>query len=579
MAFDTETTGLDAQQVDLVGICMSVREGTGCYIPTGHSTSEPQLPLQTVIDYLRPVLESPVILKVLHNAKYDMAIMHRYGIELTPIADTMLMSNSMFGGLHRHGMDECSARYLRYQPIKFTEVVPNGTTFADVSHDAATAYAAEDGDVTLRLHQVMRTKLAADPAGMSVYTNLELPLVPVIARMERTGIKADVPYLGELTKQFTHERDLRLDMAESLAGIEFNPASPLQVGEVLKRMGVALTETTESGQTATGVKVLEDVLETGELPDNGSEELIRVILDWRKFNKLIGTYTEALPTRVNPHTGRIHPSFGMASTTTGRLACSEPNLQNIPARTAEGKLLRNAFVAEPGHKLISADYSQIELRVLAHATGDPNLLGAFDNGIDIHTMTAALVNDVTIEAVTKDMRRDAKAVNFGIVYGISGYGLARQLKISVDDADRLIAGYFRRFGSIQSYMERAKEMARQNGYVMTMAGRKVWAPDINSGSRARRRYAERAVVNAPIQGTAADIIKEAMIKVDAMLAANEMQTRLLLQVHDELVFEAPDREVAVVLPMINECMESVADYIDVPLVVDAKSGATWGDAH
>lgn len=579
---DSETSGLDSQQCDLVGVCLSVRPGTGVYVPLGHSTGEPQISLQAAIAHLKPLLEHPMITKVLLNAKFDMAVFHRYGIDLSPVEDVMLMSNSMFGGSGRHGMDYLSERWLRYAPIKFAEVVGSGAnqlTFDAVPIDRACQYASEDADITLRLFDVMSGKLRNDPDGRHVYETLERPLINVIARMERFGIVANHSYLSELTAQFTASAERCLDEAYGLAGVEFNLASPRQVGEVLRRMGVGLTETTETGQIATGVEVLQDVLENGQLPENGAAELIAAILEYRKFTKLIGTYTDALPKRINPNTGRIHPSYGMASTTTGRLACSEPNLQNIPVRTAEGKLLRKAFIAPPKHKLISADYSQIELRVLAHATGDEALFRAFETGLDIHQMTASEVWGIPFEEVSKDKRRDAKAVNFGIIYGQSAYGLSRGLKISVDEAERIIRDYFARFKSIESYMERARAAARKTGYVTTIAGRKVWAPDINSGSRARRRYAERAVVNAPIQGTAADVIKEAMIKVDAWLQQEELRTRLLLQVHDELVFEAPDDEVDYVLTGAKQIMESVAEYIDVPLVVDANAGDNWQEAH
>jgi DNA polymerase-1 len=579
LSFDTETTSVDAQSCELVGISLSTDPGIGAYVPLGHATDTAQLDLVEVLEALRPILESPVIIKILHNAKYDVSVMARYGVEITNIDDSMLMSLSLFGGLHRHNMDELAYRYHRYTTIKYKEVAGSGATevtFDRVPVPAATAYAAEDSDVTLRLFNEFRSQLLKDPDSARVYEQLEKPLIPVIAGMEQAGIKLDVDYLRTLTEEFTASREQALERAYSLAGQEFNPGSPRQVGAVLKALGAPLTELTETGQLATGVKVLEDIEHSGQLSETASE-LVKAILEWRKFSKLIGTYTEALPEFVNAQTGRIHPSFGMASTTTGRLACSDPNIQNIPIRTPEGARIRYALVAEPGHKLIAADYSQVELRVLAHATGDPALFHAFENGIDIHRMTAAQINGIRPEDVDKGQRRAAKTVNFGIIYGQTEYGLARELKISTDEAAAMIRKYFATFPTIKTYMERARAMARELGYVQTIAGRKIWAPEINSRNKARRGYAERQVINAPIQGTAADIIKKAMLNVSAGLAHGGWKTRLLMQVHDELVFEAPDSEVELVLPLIKATMETCVDYLDVALVVDAKAGQSWGD--
>jgi DNA polymerase-1 len=579
ISFDTETTSTDAQSCELVGISLSTQEGTGAYIPVGHTTDTAQLDLVAVLDALRPLLESPVVGKILHNAKYDLSVMKRYGVDVSPVEDSMLMSLSLHGGKHRMNMDELAFRYFRYTTIKYREVAGSGATevtFERVPVPAATAYAAEDSDVTLRLFNEFRSQLLKDPDSARVYEQLEKPLIPVIAGMEQAGIKLDVDYLRTLTDSFTQQREQALERSYELAGQEFNPGSPRQVGAVLKALGAPLTELTDTGQIATGVKVLEDVEHSGQLSEKASE-LVKAILEWRKFSKLIGTYTEALPEFVNPQTGRVHPSFGMASTTTGRLACSDPNIQNIPIRTPEGARIRYALVAEPGHKLIAADYSQVELRVLAHATGDPALFHAFENGIDIHTMTAAQINGIRPEDVDKAQRRAAKTVNFGIIYGQTEYGLARELKISTDEAAAMIRKYFATFPTIKTYMERARAMAREYGYVQTIFGRKIWAPEINSRNKARRGYAERQVINAPIQGTAADIIKQAMLHVTQGLEAGRWQTRLLMQVHDELVFEAPDDEVEHVLPWIKETMETCVDYLDVALVVDAKAGRSWGD--
>ena len=576
LAIDTETSGLSFMEDELVGISLSTRPGNGAYIPLAHMEGK-QLPLQDVLDALAPLLSCPVVMKVLFNGKFDFNFFSRYGLYVGPFEDAMLAANSMYGGKHRMNMDELSSRYLGHTTIKFAEVAGGGT-FDQVAIEPATAYAAEDSEVTLRLMYLMQDHLANDPGGMAVYSQLEQPLVPIISRMEMAGVKVDGAYLDELTGQFKAAMDEALDKAVMAAGADFNPGSPQQVGKVLERAGITINEQTASGQTATGVEVLEERLKDGDITGRG-KDLVEAILDWRKHAKLIGTYTRGLKAHINEQTGRVHPSFGLASTTTGRLACSEPNIQNIPIRTEEGRLIRGAFIAEPGHTLISADYSQIELRVLAHACGDEALFLAFDRGLDIHQATASEVWNIPFDDVTKDQRRNAKAVNFGIIYGQSAWGLARGLGISKDEAEDIIAAYFDRFPGIRGFMDNAMQFATDHGYVHTMAGRKVWFPDIKTGTKGQRGHALRAAVNAPIQGTAADIIKQAMIDVDAMLTEEGFDTRMLLQVHDELVFEAPEHEVEKVMPMIVHTMETAVSYLDVPLLVEAKSAYNWLEAH
>jgi DNA polymerase-1 len=576
VAFDTETDSLDAMCANIVGMSLAVAPGDACYIPLGHDEGE-QLSLVTVLEELGPFLWNPGVLKIMHNAKYDLNVMARYGIHVSPVEDTMLMSYAQFGGLHYHNMDDLSAKYLGHTTIKFKEVAGNGS-FNKVPVEAATAYAAEDADVTLRMAEVFGEKLLGDKPSMHVYADIERPLIPILARMEREGILVDVPYLQGLTARFSESMAGHLEHAYSAAGEEFNPASPQQLGTVLQKLGIKDTgERTDTGQMATGAKVLEKVQERDDI-NPLAKDLIKHVLDWRKFAKLIGTYTEALQAAVNPDTGRVHPSFVMVGTVTGRLSCSDPNLQNIPIRTEEGKLLRHAFIAKPGHALISADYSQIELRVLAEASGDAGLLRAFAEGHDIHKATAALVDGVPIEEVTSDRRRDMKAVNFGIAYGSSEYGLARTLGVDVARAEAIIREYFARFGGIKAYMDKAVDMARRFGFVRTRDGRRIWIPDIDHKFRGKRGHAERLAVNAPIQGSAADLIKRAMIAVDRMLADEKLETKMLLQVHDELIFETPLHEVERALPLIKATMEGVST-MRVPVLVEANAGPNWGEAH
>lgn len=579
MSFDTETTGLDVMQDSLVGLSIAVEPYQGYYVPLAHADGE-QLAMDDVLSVMKTALEDPMLLKVLHHAKFDKQILLRYGINLNGVDDTMLMSYSIHGGKHYHNMDDLAWLHLKHRTTKFKEVAGDGT-FDLVPIEPATHYAAEDADVTLRLWEVLSGLLAKDPEAMHIYANIELPLIDVISDMEQAGVRVDGERLQQLTAQYQKDADSALDEIAMLVGEEINPASTLQVAAALKMLGVHITETTASGRTATGADVLEGLVKDESVSAEG-KTLIKAILKWRKYTKLIGTYTEGLQKHINPDTGRVHPSFGMASTTTGRLACSEPNIQNQPSPNKDpvtGTELRSAFVAERGNKLIAADYSQIELRILAHACGDPALVKAFEDGVDIHKATAAKVLKKPVDQVTGVDRRAAKAVNFGIIYGQTEYGLSDGLGVSVEAARLIIKEYFGAFPGIVDYMDAAREYAHQNGYVTTIAGRKIWFPDIKSPQKWKRQHAERQAVNAPIQGTAADIIKKAMQEVDAGLIREGFQTRMLLQVHDELVFEAPEEEVADVLPFIKRTMEHAVDYLDVPLFVDACAGNNWAEAH
>lgn len=581
LSVDTETTGLDWMNAELVGLSLSLEPGSGFYVPVAHDDG-PNLPLVEVIDRMKPLLEHPLVLKIGQNLKYDWHILKRYGVTIAPIEDNMLLWYVLEAGKSSVGMDQLAARHLNYVPVSFKEVTGGGkVTFNAVPIDQATFYAAEDSDVTLRLTILARQRLARDENDgvRRVYTELEEPLLPVLANMEHRGIRINIGHLHALTEQFDEEKNKALDEAETIVGHAFNPASPQQVGAVLQRMGVEITDQTDTGAMATGVEVLTETLRREEVRPE-AKTFIKSVLQFRKYNKLIGTYTEGLIKAADVH-GKVHTSFNQASVETGRLSSSNPNIQNIPspARTLEGQLIREAFVASPGHKLISADYSQVELRIAAHASGDDTMFDLFASGQDFHKGTAADMYGVPLDQVTPEQRRAAKTVNFSIIYGKTAWGLSRDLDISIADAEEILAGYLNTFPDLGRYMERAKEFAKRRGYVETLFGRRIWTPDIRSPNNGKRKHAERAAINAPIQGSAADIIKAAMIKVNNMLHVGQFKTRMLLQVHDELVFEAPDVEVAEVLPLIVATMETAVDYLDVPLVVDAKPASNWREAH
>ncbi len=587
VAVDTETTSLDNMQADLAGISLSVEPGKACYIPTGHRASDgldfggaglDQMKQADVLAALKDVLEHPGILKIGQNLKYDLTIFARLGITLAPIDDTMLMSYALDSGRNGHGMDELAELHLGLKPISFKDVAGSGksqVTFDLVPIDKATAYAAEDADITLRLWHVLKPRLAAEHRA-TVYETLERPLVPVLAAMEREGILVDRTVLARLSAEFARGAEALEAEVHKLAGEPFNLGSPKQLGEILfGRMGLPGGKKTATGAWSTDSQVLEELAGEGV-------ELARKLLDWRQLTKLRSTYTDALTGHINPQTGRVHTSYSLAATSTGRLASTDPNLQNIPVRTPEGRQIRTAFVASPGHKLVSADYSQIELRVLAHVADIPQLKKAFTDGLDIHAMTASEMFNVPIEGMDPAVRRRAKAINFGIIYGISAFGLANQLSIPREEAGQYIKTYFERFPGIRDYMESTKAFCRANGYVETIFGRRMHFPRIASPNPSERAFQERAAINAPIQGSAADIIRRAMIRMPAALADAGLKARMLLQVHDELIFEVPEAEAAKTIEVAKAVMSKAPEpavTFKVPVQVDARAADNWDEAH
>jgi len=590
VAFDTETTSLDPMQAELCGFSLAIGPGRAAYVPLNHKSGagdllggglhENQIPIREALAAIKPMMEDASVLKIAQNAKYDWLVMRRHGIDAAPIDDTMLISYVLDAGTSGgHGMDALSERWLGHTPIPYKEVAGSGksaVTFDFVDIDRAVCYAAEDADVTLRLWRVLKPRLAAK--GMvSVYERLERPMVAVLGRMEERGISVDRQILSRLSGDLAQGAAALEDEIYKLAGERFTIGSPKQLGDILfGRMGLPGASKTKTGQWTTSARVLEDLAAEGH-------ELPRKIVDWRQLTKLKSTYTDALPGYIHPDTKRVHTSYALASTTTGRLSSSEPNLQNIPIRTAEGRKIRTAFIAVPGHKLISADYSQIELRVLAHVADIPQLRQAFADGIDIHAMTASEMFGVPVDGMPPEVRRRAKAINFGIIYGISAFGLANQLSIPREEAADYIKRYFERFPGIRDYMEGTKAFARANGYVETIFGRRAHYPEIRSSNPSMRAFNERAAINAPIQGSAADIIRRAMVRMeDALAKAGLMNTDMLLQVHDELIFEAPEDEVEKAIPVIRKVMEGAAMpaiHMAVPLHVDARAAHNWDEAH
>jgi DNA polymerase-1 len=593
VAVDTETTSLNAHRAKLVGVSLATAAGKACYIPLGHVSgasqgsldfgdsgeidgrdAPKQVPLARAIELLKPMLEDPAVLKIGQNIKYDIEILAQHGIIIAPVDDTMLLSHVLEGGLHGHGMDELAELHLGYRTIKYKEVVGSGKsqiTFAQVPLDKALDYAAEDADVTFRLWQLLKPRLPHEKL-TTIYQTIERPLIHVLTGMERTGILADVERLKELSGDFARRMaDLEVEIHE-LAGEEFNVGSPKQLGEILfDKMSLPGSKKNKNGAWATGAEILEDLAAQGH-------DLPRRILDWRQLSKLKSTYTDALVNEINPETGRIHTNYGMAGASTGRLSSNDPNLQNIPVRSEEGRKIREAFIPKEGCTLISADYSQIELRLLAHVADIDVLKQAFADGEDIHAITASGVFGVPVEGMDPMIRRKAKAINFGIIYGISAFGLSRQLGIERGEAKQYIDAYFERYPGIRDYMDQAKAMAAEKGYVETLFGRRIHTPAIKDKNPNMRGFAERAAINAPIQGGAADIIKRAMIRVDKALAASSLETKMLLQVHDELVFEAPVAEAEDAIALIRTEMEAAAT-LSVPLTVEAGTGTNWAEAH
>lgn len=602
VAVDTETTSLDSMRAEIVGFSLSVESGHACYVPLGHvplgkaaakaqggldlgdggpELVEGQLPRDEALALLKPLLADSSVLKVGHNIKYDAEIFARYGLEVGPVDDTMLISYVLAGGAHGHGMDELSELHLGHKTIAYDEVTGTGKarrSFAEVELKPACDYAAEDADITLRLYETLKPQLLTERL-VTVYETLERPLIPVIAEMERTGIMVDRDELRRLSADFAQRLGLLEGKIHREAGHPFTIGSPQQLGKVLfDELGLSAPggggeapRKTKTGAYATGADVLEELAAQGH-------KLPELVLDWRQLSKLKSTYADALVDQINPETGRVHTSFALASTSTGRLSSSDPNLQNIPVRTEEGRKIRRAFVAAPGHTLLSLDYSQIELRLLAHVADIGALKEAFRDGLDIHAMTASQVFNVPIKGMDPNVRRQAKAINFGIIYGISPFGLARQLSIPQGEARAYIDAYFQRYPGIRDYMERTKAQAREHGYVTTPFGRRCHVPGIKDKNPARRSFAERAAINAPLQGGAADVIKKAMVRIPAALAKAKLSARMLLQVHDELLFEVEPKQLDDTIAAVKEVMEGVAQ-LSVPLTVDAGHGPNWADAH
>jgi DNA polymerase-1 len=588
VAFRTETTSLDPMRAEPVGFALAVRPGRAAYVPVAHRASaadllgggrhENQVALDDALAALKPLLADPSVLKIGHNLKYDWLLMHRFGIDIAPFDDTMLISYVLGAGTGSHDITALAERWLDHEMIPFKEVVGSGKnliTFDLVDIERATTYAPEGADIAIRLWQILKPRLVADGL-VSVHERLERPLVPVLARMEERGISVDRQMLSRLSGEFAQRAGALEEAVYEAAGERFTIGSPKQLGDILfGKMGLPGGSKTKSGQWSTTAQLLEELAAEGY-------ELPRRIVDWRQLTKLKSTYTDALPEYIHPETKRLHTSYALASTPTGRISSSEPNLQNIPIRTAEGRRIRTAFVADKGNKLVSADYSQIELRVLAHIADIPQLRQAFADGIDIHAMTASEMFGVPVEGMPSEVRRRAKAINFGIVYGISAFGLANQLSIERSEAGDYIKKYFERFPGIRDYMDGSKQMARDRGYVETIFGRRIHYPEIRSSNPSVRAFNERASINAPIQGSAADIIRRAMIRMEDALKQARLSARMLLQVHDELIFETSEEEVEATLPVIKKVMENAAmPAVDmaVPLHVDARAADNWDEAH
>ncbi|WP_372990956.1 DNA polymerase I [Sulfitobacter sp.] len=586
VAVDTETTGLDEMVAELVGISLCVEPGKACYVPLIHKAhsgddlfgsddlAEGQIATEEALRLLTPMLEDPAIMKIGQNMKYDSKIFAQVGIKVAPIDDTMLMSYVMHAGLHGHGMDALSERYLGHTPIPIKPLLGSGKsaiTFDKVPLEQAVPYAAEDADITLRLWQLFKPQLHRVQV-TRVYETLERPLVPVLAAMERSGIKVDRDTLSRMSKAFAQKMAGLEDEIYELAGRKFNVGSPKQLGEILfDEMGLEGGKKGKTGAYATGADVLEDLATEHDLPGR--------ILDWRQLSKLKSTYTDALQDHINKDTGRVHTSYSIAGASTGRLASTDPNLQNIPIRSEEGRRIREAFVAEEGKVLVALDYSQIELRILAHIADIPQLKQAFKDGIDIHALTASEMFGVPLDEMTPDIRRQAKAINFGVIYGISGFGLARNLRIPRAEAQGFIDRYFERFPGIRTYMDDTKAFAKEHGYVQTLFGRKINTPEI-AAKGPRAGFAQRAAINAPIQGTAADVIRRAMIRMPD--AIKDIPATMLLQVHDELLFEVEKGSEDALINAARDVMENASEPVvklDVKLTVDAGKGANWAEAH
>ncbi|MEO1042698.1 MAG: DNA polymerase I [Pseudomonadota bacterium] len=587
LAVDTETDSLNAMRARLVGISLAAAPGDACYIPLLHGGdgldldgqgTEPQLATGDVLDALRGIFTDPSVVKVGQNLKFDIVILENHGATLSPVDDTMLMSYVVECGADSHGMDELSKRYLDHEPIPFTELAgkgKNAKTFDQIPIKEATTYAAEDADVTQRLGLKLKKRMIEESV-VAVYERIERPLVPVIAAMEREGIKVDKAELARLSSEFAQKMAAFEDEAFAAAGEKFNLGSPKQIGEILfGKLGIPGGKKTKTGAWATGAEILDELAEQGH-------DVPKAILGWRQMSKLKSTYTDALVTAIHPETGRVHTSFSLASTHTGRLSSNDPNLQNIPIRTEEGRKIRKAFIPEKGNVIISADYSQIELRLLAHIGDVPELKRAFADDIDVHALTASEVFGVPLDEVDTDLRRSAKTINFGIIYGISAFGLSSRLGIERGRAADYINSYFDKFPGIRQYMDDTKALAKEQGYVETIFGRRSYITGIKASNPNMRGFAERQAINAPIQGTAADIVKRAMIRVPPALEEAGLKAKMLLQVHDELVLECPKAEADATCALVKDVMEGAplpAREVSVPLKVEANAAQNWDEAH
>lgn len=577
VAIDTETTSLNASSAELVGISFAVESGSAAYVPLAHSYdgAPKQLSVDSVLKKLKPLLENPKLLKVGQNLKYDIQVLANYDIAVRGIKfDTMLESYVLDSTATRHDMDSLAIKYLGHKTIKYEDVAGKGKSqlgFAEIDLDKAGPYAAEDADITLRLHQHLWPRLEKIDPLKELFEQIELPLVDVLARIETNGVKIDAKMLGKQSKQLAKRAGQIEQQAYKLAEAEFNIASPKQIQEVLfEKQGLPVLKKTPKGAPSTAEEVLQELAHDYELP--------ALILEHRSITKLKSTYTDKLPLLVNPATDRIHTSYHQAVAATGRLSSSEPNLQNIPIRTAEGRRIRDAFVADGKHVLVAADYSQVELRIMAHLSRDKGLLKAFADGLDVHRATAAEVFEVDLEKVTDDQRRAAKAINFGLIYGMSAFGLGRQLKIERGAAQNYVDTYFSRYPGVRKFMDDTRAAAKDQGFVETVFGRRLYIPEINASNYQRRQHAERTAINAPMQGTAADLIKKAMIAVDAAITKSHPDARMIMQVHDELVVEVPEKSAKSVQKAVTTIMSEIAE-LAVPLEVDSGIGANWAQAH
>ena len=575
-SFDLETTSLNYMRAEIVGLSFSVKEGEAAYVPVAHDYDDvpKQLNREKVLEKFKPLLEDKNLCKLGQNLKYDMNVLANYDIHMQGIHHDTMLASYILDSTLRHNMDALAIRQLSYSTIHYEDVAGKGAkqiTFDHVEIDIASPYAAEDADITLRLHQSLWPQLEEIKSLQTVYQEIEIPLLPVLSRMERNGVLLDVKMLAKQSKQLTKRMgELEQDIYK-IAGEEFNIGSPKQLQAILfEKLGLPVISKTKKGQPSTAESVLQELAHDYPLP--------KLILEYRSLSKLKSTYTDKLPLQVAESTGRVHTSYQQAVAATGRLSSTDPNLQNIPIRTKEGRRIRQAFIAAPGYKLVAADYSQIELRIMAHLSADKGLLDAFAKGLDVHSATAAEVFGVKTEEVTKDQRRSAKAINFGLIYGMSAFGLAKQLEITRPEAQQYVDLYFKRYPGVKEYMEQTKEKAKEQGYVETVFGRRLYLHEINARNGMRRQYAERTAINAPMQGTAADIIKRAMIELDKEIETGKFDMRMIMQVHDELVFEIKESQVDEAIKLIKDKMESAAE-LAVLLVVDVGIGNNWDEAH